>query len=173
MANGHANGHSVGVNWQAIGRALAAPFPAEDVEWRVAGGKAEAGKSARIVPYLRTAAVMERLDVVCGLGGWSFELEPVVVAGGELQVARGRLTIYGVTRDGIGTASSWEPSKGCASDALKRAAALFGVGRYLAQLPPVTCTLDRGGNIPHEMLERLATRLAARTLAAECAIASA
>lgn len=151
-----------GVDWTAIGRALAAPFDPAEVEWRPAGGKGKPGEQVRVVPYLSAASVMERLDAVCGVGGWSFELEPVVVASEELKVARGRLTIFGLTKDGLGTATNWEPSKGSASDALKRAAVLFGVGRYLARLPHVTCQLDARGNVPEAMRAKLAEALRRR-----------
>ena len=149
------------VDWAAIMAGLAAEFPPEQVEWRPAG-KGGANAHTAIVAYLEASTVMARLDDVCG-AGWSFELEPVVVAGGELQVARGRLSIFGRTRDGLGTATNWEPSKGAASDALKRAGALWGIGRYLASLPQVTCQLDAKGNIPPAMYERLREALRRRS----------
>lgn len=154
------------VDWRAIGAALAAPFAPEAIQWRPATGKGGAGAKVRLVPYLDAATVADRLDEVCGIGGWSFELEPIVVDGGELKVARGRLAIFGVVRDGLGTATNWEPSKGCASDALKRAATLFGVGRYLAALPSVSCTLDAQGNVPEQMLGKLREGLRRRMAAA-------
>jgi hypothetical protein len=141
------------VDWQRIMAALAAPFDPAHVEWRPVG-KGGANAHVELVAYLEAATVADRLDAVVG-GAWSFELEPVVVAGNELMVARGRLSIHGCTRDGIGTATNWEPSKGCASDALKRAGVLWGVGRYLASLPHVHCQLDAKGEIPAAMLEKL------------------
>ncbi|HEV2460715.1 MAG TPA: Rad52/Rad22 family DNA repair protein [Ktedonobacterales bacterium] len=148
------------IDWPRLVADLAAPFTPELVQWRPAG---KAGPSAHVelVAYLEAATVQDRLDAVCGVA-WSFELEPVVVAGGELMVARGRLRIYDRVRDGIGTATNWEPSKGCASDALKRAAALWGVGRYLASLPQVRCQLDAKGEIPSAMLDKLREALRRR-----------
>lgn len=148
------------INWQAIGRALSAPFAPESIEWRPQG-KPAAHKRVQLVPYVDARDVQDRLDEVAGVGGWSFELEPIVVAGNELQVARGRLTILGVTKDDVGTASNFEASKGCASDALKRAAVQFGIARYLYRLPPVWVTLSEDGNVPTETLEKLRTRLGA------------
>src|SRR5690349_19632128 len=105
------------IDWECIGRELAAPFDPAIVEWRPSG-KAAAGKRCQITAYVGARVVEQRLDEVVGPGDWSFEIEPLVVDGGELRVARGRLTIYGISKDDIGTASNWEPSKGCASDAL-------------------------------------------------------
>lgn len=149
------------IDWRQIGRALAAPFPPEAISWRPQG-KTGAHKRVQLLPYIDARDVQERLDDVVGAGGWSFQLEPLVVGGDELMVARGRLTILGVTKDDVGTASNWEPSKGCASDALKRAAVLFGIGRYLYALPEVWVTLDGEGNVPAAMLEKLRERLASR-----------
>jgi hypothetical protein len=115
------------IDWARIGRELAAPLPPEAVEWRPQG-KTGPNKRVQIVAYISARAVEERLDAAVGVGGWAFELEPLVIDAGELRVARGRLRIYGVAKDDIGTASNWEPSKGCASDALKRAAVKWGIG---------------------------------------------
>ncbi len=60
-----------------------------------------------------------------------------------------------LTRDDIGTALQWEPSKGCASDALKRAAVQWGIGRYLYRLPAVWVELDGEGHVPEAFLARL------------------
>src|SRR5258706_14445187 len=119
---------STEMDWQAIGTALVAPFPPESVEWRPQG-KTGPGKRVHLLPYIDARDVQERLDAVVGIGGWGFTLEPLVVDASGLRVARGRLTIHGVSKDDIGTASTFEASKGCASDALKRAAEHGGVGR--------------------------------------------
>ena len=152
---------STEMDWQAIGTALVAPFPPESVEWRPQG-KTGPGKRVHLLPYIDARDVQERLDAVVGIGGWSFTLEPLVVDASELRVARGRLTIHGVSKDDIGTASTFEASKGCASDALKRAAVQWGVGRYLYALPAVWGTLDADGQVPPATLARLRTGLSRR-----------
>jgi hypothetical protein len=145
--------------------ALAAPFSSDCIEWKPAGKAAPDGKT-RVLPYLTGAAVETRLDAVCGLG-WSFDFEKLTQdAAGVILSGIGRLTINGTTRAGLGTASEWEPSKGCATDSLKRAAALFGVGRYLAELPEVYCQLDAHKRIPAAFLATLAQCLDKRAQAA-------
>lgn len=153
------------MDWARIQRELAAPFDPETVEGRPATGKGGANAKVRLVAYISASSVMERLDAVCGAGGWSFQLEPVVVEGGELRVARGRLTLFGLAKDGLGTATNWEPSKGCASDALKRAGVMFGIGRYLASIPQVSCQLDGDGQIPSAMRAKLVESLRRRMAA--------
>ena len=149
------------MDWQTVGAALAAPFDPECVEWRPQG-KTAPGARVQLLPYVDARDVQDRLDAVVGPGGWSFALEALVIDKGELRVARGRLTIYGVAKDDIGTASTFESSKGCASDCLKRAAVLFGVARYLYALPPVWVTLDHKGHVPAATLARLREGLARR-----------
>lgn len=70
--------------------------------------------------------------------GWSFSNMQTTVGGDNIFVS-GDLTIEGVTRTGFGCSPIFdqygkfnEPGiKGAASDALKRAAVLFGLGRFL------------------------------------------
>ena len=149
------------LDWQTVGAALAAPFDPACVEWRPQG-KTAPGARVQLVAYVDARTVMERLDTVCGAGGWSFALTPIVSDAAELRVARGRLTIGGVSRDDVGTSSTWEPSKSCASDALKRSAVLFGVARYLYALPVVWVTLDACGQVSESMLAKLRDGLARR-----------
>jgi hypothetical protein len=120
---------------------LAAPFPPELVEWRPQG-KVSAGARCQVVAYLDARRVQERLDAVCGPLGWSFDWVPVATNDrGDVVCAKGTLTIGGVSKSDVGTASTFEPSKGAVSDALKRAAVQWGIGRYLYELPDVWITL--------------------------------
>jgi Rad52/22 family double-strand break repair protein len=77
------------VDWRTVGAALAAPFDPECVEWRPAGGKTAPGARVQLAAYVDARTVMERLDAVCGAGGWSFALEPIVMDASDLRVARG------------------------------------------------------------------------------------
>lgn len=120
-----------------IGAALAAPFPADEVEFlprAVQGGKALG------VAYIDARSVMNRLDFVVGPGGWSFDFD-LLADGGKM--VRGRLTVLGVTKCDAGEASTEdEILKSAVSDALKRCAVHFGIGRYLYYLPKVWAPYD-------------------------------
>lgn len=154
------------VDWRAIGAALAAPFAPEAVEWRIQG-KGGAGARAQLVAYISARDVAQRLDDVVTPGGWSFDWTPLHVdAAGNVQTARGSLTLLGVAKADIGTASTFEPSKGCVSDCLKRCAVLWGIGRYLYGLPVVWVTLDAHGRIPDAALDKLRAGLQRRMVAA-------
>src|SRR5258708_39309877 len=106
---------TVAVDWQTVGAALRAPFPAEGVEWRPQG-KTGAGKRVQLLPYIDARDVQDRLDAGCGAGGWAFELEPPSVEGGELRGAKGRPTLPGAGEEDVGTASPGGESKDCTSD---------------------------------------------------------
>ena len=153
------------IDWRAVGASLCAPFAPEQVEWRIQG-KGGPGVRAQLVAYVSARAVAERLDDVVTPGGWSFDWQPLHVdAKGEVQTARGVLTIHGVSKADLGTASNFEASKGAVSDALKRAAVLWGVGRDLYALPQVWVTLDAQGRIPETVLGKLRDGLRKRAAA--------
>ena len=115
---------------------LSAPFPKHELKWRIGatnGRKSRDGKSWEKEPtsglplaYIDARAVMDRLDDVVGPDNWSNKF---------FETPTGRviceLTVLGVTKsDGAG-ATDMEGDKGGLSDAFKRAAVHFGIGRYL------------------------------------------
>lgn len=109
----------------------------------------------QVVAYLDARAVQDRLDAVCGPLGWAFDWAPVATNDrGEVVTAKGTLTIAG--------ASTFEPSKGAVSDALKRCAVQWGIGRYLYELPAVWIVLDDKGRIGEAALANLRAALVRR-----------
>ncbi len=152
------------IDWVRIGRELSAALAPDSVEWRPQG-KTGPKQRVQLVAYISARVVAQRVDAVVGCGAWSFTYEPLVIAEGELRVAKGTLAIHGVAKQDIGTASNWEPSKGCISDTLKRCGVLWGIGRYLYELPIVHVQLDDSGHVPETMLQKLKERLAARAAA--------
>ena len=147
--------------WEALRRDLAAPFEADEVEWRVQGKPGADGK-AQILAYIDARAVQDRLDTIVGPQNWTFKWEPISIVNGALMVAKGILSIHGVPKEDVGDAGNFEPSKSAVSDALKRAAVQWGIGRYLYELPVVRVPLDEKGRIPEATLKQLSSRLAQR-----------
>jgi len=100
--------------------------------------------------YITEGAITARLDAVDPL--WSFQLQQVSVRGRQA-VAHARLSVNGVTRENIGMQTiefvgttdkeAGEAEKGAATDALKRCARLFGIGRYLLDAPKEGADFDR------------------------------
>ena len=144
------------LDWQ---QQLRLPFEPEQVRWRVQG-KAAPNSRAQVLAYLDARDVQDRLDSVVGAENWSFTWTPVVTNEKALLVAKGTLAIYAVDKEDVGDASNWEGNKGTVSDALKRAGVMWGIGRYLYNLPDVWITLDAAGNMSEATLKSLQASLA-------------
>lgn len=124
---------------------LSAEFPREAISWRSQTMNKE-GTSAMALAYIDARDVMERLDAVCGPANWQDRYEfhgPRTVCYLSIRVDGEWIT----KADGAGD-SDVEAEKGAISDALKRAAVKWGIGRYLYALPApwVPCeSYERGG----------------------------
>lgn len=106
-----------------IWAALAVPFTDEV--------KTKPGPGTMTFSYVDARAVEQRLDDVLSPESWDFQVQPL-----PGNVAHGRLIIYAgeraITREDFGYAENdQEPLKAAASDALKRCAVQFGIGRHL------------------------------------------
>lgn len=127
---------------------LAAPFPPTDLEWRIGRVGQKEGKIwATAFAYVTNRAIMQRLDDVVGPGGWRNEKPtawdtgtPGVVAGIAIKIGDEWVTKW----DGADQPDT-EPVKGGFSNAMKRAAVLWGIGRYLYDLPEGYVTIDEKG----------------------------
>lgn len=105
-----------------IEMALKRPFEPAKLKWR----KGPGGKE---LVYITARDVMDRLDQVVGFYGWGTSYHEVmgrVVCKLTLQVEGKTITKCDGADD-----TAIEGAKGALSDALKRAAVQFGIGRYL------------------------------------------
>jgi hypothetical protein len=145
--------------WDEIARRLREPFEPADVDFRVQGKASEQTGKAQVVCYIDARAVQDRLDRVVGSGNWSFDWQPLVIDKSEVMVAKGIITIYGVSKSDAGSASTFEQSLGAVSHCFKRAAVHWGIGRYLYNLPMAWVAVERGGRIPEPVLRELRSKL--------------
>ncbi len=108
-------------------KALTAPFDPDEISWRI--GSMKKDKTAGMaLAYLDARNVMDRLDEVCGPAGWQCRYTH---AGQKTVCDIGILFGDWVWKaDGAGD-SDIEAEKGALSDAFKRAAVRWGIGRYL------------------------------------------
>lgn len=113
-------------------RKLAEPFPPDEIEWRVGSTTANKDRGLALA-YLTARHVMDRLDEVCGPEGWqvSYHETPKGRVIGTISIKVGSDWIS--KSDGAGE-TDVEGEKGAISDALKRAAVPWGIGRYLYTL---------------------------------------
>ena len=130
------------------------PFPASNVSWKLQLTNKEK-TSGLAVPYLDARAIAERLDFVVGQTGWKDEYKPWhnYVTKKEQKFAQ-LCTIYIYDEDlkeWIGKTdgaedSDIEPIKGGLSDAFKRAAVRWNIGRYLYGFEPVWVNIEPRGD---------------------------
>jgi hypothetical protein len=113
---------------------LAAPFAASEVRFKP---QSVSGNRALAIAYVDARVVLDRLDAVLGPDGWQDEYD--VLPGGAV-VCKLRCKIGGqwVVKCDVGAPSEQpddgDKMKAAFSDALKRAAVKFGIGRYLYRL---------------------------------------
>lgn len=107
---------------------LAAPFPPDRVSWRI-GSTTQDKKRGMALAYFDARDAMTRLDEICGPGGWQCTYPH---ANGKTVCSIGiKVGDEWVWKaDGAGD-TDVEAEKGALSDAFKRAAVRWGIGRYL------------------------------------------
>lgn len=118
---------------------LKAPFPPDAISWRVGATNKDKTKGIALA-YIDARDVMRRFDEVCGLD-WQCRYSHVTDKGVVCEIG---IKIDGEWRwrsNGAGE-TDVEGEKGAMSDAMKRAAVLWGVGRYLYDLPNEWVELD-------------------------------
>lgn len=124
-----------------IADALRAPFAPEAVKWRI-GSTSKDKTRGLALAYIDARDVMERLDEVVGPFGWQSKMIRASNGGVTCELSilvpnphkTSSETMVWITRtDGAGE-TAVEGPKGACSDAFKRAAVHFGIGRYLYDL---------------------------------------
>ena len=121
---------------------LAAPFPPEAISWRV-GSTTQDKKKGMALAFIDARDVMERLDAVCRPENWQDRYEfhgPRTLCYLSVRIDGEWIT----KADGAGD-SDVEAEKGAISDALKRAAVKWGIGRYLYDLESPWVEIEQVG----------------------------
>jgi len=124
---------------------LADPFPPQIVKWRIGPRNQEKTKGQPLC-YVDARMVMQRLDDVVGQDNWQdkyAETPKRIIC--SLGIFNGDTWIW--KSDGAGD-TSMEGEKGGLSDAFKRAAVKFGIGRYLYSVHVPWIDLKEGGYMP-------------------------
>jgi len=139
---------------------LAAPFPPERVSWRVGSTNAEKTRGMALA-YIDARDVQDRLTETMG-PHWQNRYVPM--HNGTMCCEVG-LMIEGdwLWRSNGAGATDYEAEKGAYSDAFKRAAVMWGVGRYLYDLDSPWVGVEARGKsvfIKKEELPRLQALLA-------------
>lgn len=140
-----------------MANAFRRPFPANTLLFRV-------GSKSTSFAYVDARIVMERLDSVAK-GNWETSYTTLNING--TAAIECHLTINGLVRSDVASIekqanANIDPVQAAYSNALKRAAVQFGIGRYLYFLPnfPVKLPVNQGGKeyIDRETLRALRSK---------------
>lgn len=118
-----AEGKPTNRGWRKIGEMLRKPMQTKSRPGR--GGNFE---------YITARQVQDRLDAVIGPGNWQSRFFVVDASGPAVECT---ITVFGVPKADVGYSNNpdaeheSEPLKAAYSDAFKRAAVQWGVGRFL------------------------------------------
>ncbi len=118
-------------SWSNIYTAFLEPFPPEMVKWRVGATNDKENPTTGIpLAYIDARAVMDRLDAIVGPENWWDEY--VETSSGRVICSLSVRLREDVVKKSDGAGSTdMEGEKGGLSDAFKRAAVKWGIGRYL------------------------------------------
>jgi len=110
--------------WRRIGHLFQAPMPARQRK----------GPGGRSFDYITARQVADRLDKVIGPGNWATAFRVLSV---QDHVVECTLSVFGISKADVGYSNNpdadneSEPLKAAFSDAFKRAAVQWGIGRWL------------------------------------------
>lgn len=126
-----------------IYRRLSMPFPTSSISWRVGSTNERDGKTFGLpLAYIDARDVMDRLDDVVGPQNWQ---DKYSFAGPKTICAIGiNVGEWVWKEDGAGD-TNYEADKGALSDAFKRAAVRWGIGRYLYGLKSGLVEVEKRG----------------------------
>ena len=130
------------------------PFDPSVVSWRVGSISKKDPKKATALAYIDARDVMDRLDKVIGSENWQCRY----IGFGEKTCCEIDIWVEGrgwVTKSNGAGDSNVEAEKGAFSDAFKRAAVAWGIGRYLYDVKNVWVEIDEYKHITKPELKRL------------------
>jgi hypothetical protein len=142
-------------NWQR----LRDPFAPTDIEWKP-GAVTRDRKKGLAMAYITARAVQDRLDEVFGPGNWKNEFRAGPEGGVICRIYFKNDDGEWVWREDGADNTEVEAVKGGLSNALKRAGAALGIGRYLYDMPSQWVPLNDKGRfaevprIPRQYLPR-------------------
>jgi hypothetical protein len=125
-------------------------FPPESIAWKPVATTKDKGK-ALAAAYITNHVIMDRLDEVCGPLGWCNMFQPGPDGGVLCGLSiRDPGTGEWVTKWDGAENTDVEPVKGGITSSMKRAAAMWGIGRYVSNIPNQWVPIDQYGKFTQE-----------------------
>lgn len=143
-------------------RALDYPFSVDEIEFRIMNRTRDKQKG-QIAAYVDARAIQNRLDEVVGRENWQNECTTITGVNGGETTHICKISIYypdkkeWVSKSNGAGNTDVEPVKGGISNAFKRAASMWGLGRYLYEFKGIWAELEDGKRITKEGLNQVKT----------------
>ncbi|MGK9486610.1 Rad52/Rad22 family DNA repair protein [Bacillus tropicus] len=134
-----------------IMESLQAEFPFEQLGWKVTNTFESQGRFfAYVAPFVDARAIQDRFDEVFGIDNWQVSYEKW----GE-KATKCTISVFlnerWISKEDGSEESDYSSVKGGFSNSLKRAAVLWGVGRYLYNIKPTKVELSTRSNGPNSI----------------------
>lgn len=121
---------------------LQKPFPENELEFRVGATNSDKTKGLALA-YIQARAIQNRLDEVIGIENWKISYKEIT--GGFIAKLELKINNEWIAKeDGAGT-TDYEAIKGGISCAFKRAASVWGIGRYLYEIEGQWLSIEQRG----------------------------
>ena len=123
------------------------PFTFDEIEWRVLQ-VSKKKPVAQVAAYVDSRAIQNRLDAVIGRENWQNSFETVTGSNNDGTTHICKLSIYykergeWIAKSDCAGCTDVEPIKGGLSNAFKRSASMWGIGRYLYELKNIWVEVD-------------------------------
>jgi hypothetical protein len=135
----------LGTKYPDLMKLLSAPIPPNEIEWRPGSTNRDKTRCLAL-PYLTSRIVMQRLDTVVGPENWQDSYTAAPTQRDGIQAGIGiHLDGRWVWKYDAAEPTGIEPIKGGYSDALKRCAVKWGIGRGLYQFPAIWVACEPAG----------------------------
>lgn len=121
---------------------LEAQFTDKELEYRVGATNADKTMGLALI-YIQARAIQNRLDEVVGIENW--RVSYIEISGGFIATLEIRINNEWIAKQDGANSTDYEAIKGGISCAFKRAASVWGVGRYLYEVESKWFPIEQRG----------------------------
>lgn len=121
---------------------LKKPFLDDELEFRVGATNSDKTKGLALA-YIQARAIQNRLDEVVGIENWRVSYKEI--NGGFLAKLELKINNEWIAKEDGANVTDYEAIKGGISSAFKRAASVWGIGRYLYEIESQWLPIEQKG----------------------------
>lgn len=123
---------------------LEKPFLDDELEFRVGAINSDKTKGLALA-YIQARAIQNRLDEVVGIENWRVSYKEI--NGGFLAKLELKINNEWIAKEDGANVTDYEAIKGGISSAFKRAASVWGIGRYLYEIESQWLPIEQKGKV--------------------------